>query len=93
MGIDRVEIYLRKRLLDVEPQWRWRYVAAGNSAKLANGGEGYGKLEDCVLAAARVVGFDPHSETNWDLIERFGSTEVFHVQRAGGGLIEVRRTA
>lgn len=91
MGIDTLVLYSKKRLLDTAPQWRWRYVAAGNHEKLANGGESYQQLEDCVLAAARVTGFNPQT-LDWDLIETHpNGTEVFHVQRAGGGLLRIRR--
>lgn len=94
MGTDRVVFYRKKRLLDTTPEWRWRYRAAGNSKILANGGESYKWLGDCVAAAGRVVGFDVNAKDNWDLIDtRPDGTEVFHVQRAGGGLIQIVRSA
>lgn len=37
-------------------QWRWRYQAEGNFEKLANGGESYHSLDDCVNSAFRVCG-------------------------------------
>lgn len=92
MGLDRVEIYRKKRLLDTTPQWRWRYVVAGNNARLANGGEAYGDLKDCVVGAARVVGFDVHSELNWDFVGATGNTSFYRVDRAGGTKIEIRVT-
>lgn len=52
MDYDRLSFYrsgLRK-------QWRWRYQAAGNNAKLANGGESYGKLDDVIASAFRACG-------------------------------------
>ena len=52
--MDIVEIYRSKRLLDVRPQWRWRYKAA-NHTVLANGGESYGNLGDLKEALKRVL--------------------------------------
>lgn len=37
-------------------QWRWRYSAEGNSERLANGGEEYHNLENCMTSAFRVCG-------------------------------------
>lgn len=91
--LDRVEIFRSKRLLDLGLQWRWRYVREGNNKRMANGGESFENLEDCVISAGRVVGFDVHSEENWDLVEtRPDGTEIFIVERAGGNKIEIRRT-
>jgi hypothetical protein len=39
-------------------QWRWRYIASGNSAKLANGGEAYRDLGVCTSSAFRVCGLE-----------------------------------
>lgn len=91
--IDTVVVYQSKRLLDKEPQWRWRYVAAGNHEILANGGESYVDFLDILRAANRVVGIDFFDRDTRDLIETRGNqksvTQVYHVQRAGGGLLEV----
>lgn len=45
-------------------RWRWRYQSAGNRAKMANGGESYSKLSDCVRAAFRVCGLPNQYESN-----------------------------
>lgn len=37
-------------------EWRWKYQSAGNNENLANGGEGYQNVRDCVKSAARVLG-------------------------------------
>lgn len=37
-------------------KWRWRYQAAGNSEKLANGSQGYKDLDWALTSAFRVCG-------------------------------------
>lgn len=91
--IDRVEVYLKRRRVSATLDWRWRYVAAGNNARLASGGEAYGDFFDCVQAAGRVVGFDWFDRDGKDLIEEHGNTKrrtsVYHVNRFGGGKLEI----
>lgn len=53
--MDRIEIYQGRGRVG-RKQWRWRYVAAGNSARLAHGGESYQNYSDCLAAMSRVTG-------------------------------------
>ena len=91
--IDTVVVYQSRRLLDKEYQWRWRYRAAGNHKILANGGESFVTFVDCARSAGRVVGFDLFDNDGRDNIEtrgnQRGTTQVWHVPRAGGGKLEV----
>lgn len=48
---DRIEIYT-----DAEGKKRWRWVAAENGEVLADSGQGYVHLEDCLRPLARISG-------------------------------------
>lgn len=56
MDEDRLTIYKSRALL--RSGWRWRYQAAGNNSKLANGGEAYNSVSDAIESAFRVVGIN-----------------------------------
>jgi hypothetical protein len=65
-------------------QWRWRYQAAGNSAKLANGGESYVDIANAIDSAFRVCGLeiDPSSPDVGGLyVARSGSGVDVRVDR------------
>jgi hypothetical protein len=72
MGEDTLLFYQGGLL---KKQWRWRYFTAGNYEKLGNGGESYGKVDDCIEGGFRVCGISNYvpevTETKVDtLIER-----------------------
>lgn len=94
--MDTVEIYLSKRLLDRTAQWRWRYIAEGNNARLANGGESYIDYHDCLRSVGRVVGFDFFDNNDRDLIWARGSqketVDTYQVHRFNGDLLKVKVT-
>lgn len=51
---DRLDVYPSKRMLN--SGFRWRYVAAGNQSRMANGGQHYNDFVDCLTGALRVCG-------------------------------------
>lgn len=54
--MDRIEIYRGRGLRKSSRGWRWRYVAAGNYARLASGHESYNSQEDALAGLRRVCG-------------------------------------
>lgn len=58
--MDRIEIYKGRGLRKRSQRWRWRYVAAGNNARLATGAESYLNEDDALAGMRRVCGLpDP----------------------------------
>lgn len=62
-------------------QWRWRYQALGNGAKLANGGESYAHVHDALVSAFRVCDLgNPYAEIGEaladTLVKSLGGREV-----------------
>lgn len=51
--VDRVEFFK-----DDAEEWRWHRQAHGNNEIIADSGEGYKNLQDCIDAAVRVNGMD-----------------------------------
>lgn len=88
MDIDRIEIYqgrgLRKGL-------RWRYIAAGNNARLANGGEAYSSTDDLFATLIRVCGLPPMRSPwgSW----REVSDQKWRVTRDNGDVVIVEVTS
>lgn len=54
--MDRIEIYRGRGLTKRARGWRWRYVAAGNNARLASGHESYLYADDALAGMRRVCG-------------------------------------
>jgi hypothetical protein len=54
--VDRIEIYRGKGLTKGQRGWRWRYIAAGNQKRLANGNESYNNQDDALEGMRRVCG-------------------------------------
>lgn len=50
---------------DTAGQWRWRFVAS-NGEPIANGGEGYKNLSDCLHGIDLVKGKGPAAPVNGD---------------------------
>lgn len=77
--MDEIEVYrsgLRRK-------WRWRYKAAGNHEKLANGNEGYVELSDLLDSMCRVTGLYREELAPWPadehVLRRPGSDELISV--------------
>jgi uncharacterized protein YegP (UPF0339 family) len=65
-------------------QWRWRYQAAGNSEKLANGGESYRSLDDAINSAFRVCGIFDFN------LDNLANENSLSVMRADNVTVHVR---
>ena len=70
--MDEIQIYRS----GLRGHWRWRYTAAGNHRRLANGSEGYAELSDLLDSMCRVTSIRRNAAL-WTVGEH-------HVQRVNG---------
>lgn len=77
--MDRVELYFSHKPSRYGGGWRWRYVAAGNNMRMANGGQGFNSYSDVLASMCRVVSLSLRSE-DW---LQLGDTDSWIVRRLG----------
>lgn len=86
-ALDRIEVYQSKT--PFRRGWRWRYVAAGNNARMGNGGEAYRRSEAALEAAVRVCGLPASVLDRWTEVAPSPGVEVAWVVSRNGGLVRV----
>lgn len=83
MKYDRLTFY-KGRSLVKGGSWRWRFQAAGNGAKLANGGESYKHLADAIAGAARVTAIPVNAVALTD-----NQVHPYQYKRCDGTMVEI----
>ena len=71
-------------------QWRWKYQSSGNHEQLANGGESYAELGECVRSAFRVCGIENPLSMDENLFRKLPEDVDRLVARGNGFDVEVR---